>query len=704
MTDLPPYVTSREDYVHNFFSQFGRIADFYLADNGSYCLVNFCDSEPLEHVLGYPVSMYGRRLKIRRRRQNNKPGPNSENEMPSYHQDLLDILSKKKSFKEQVEEFFNVLEADETDFRKRFQVCRDLEYALKGLSSTYKIQPFGSSVNGLAFKDSDLDLFYGKEPNCTGPDVRNLFDRVSKILKNHPHFTSVNPIPNARVPIIKLVHKETRCSCDLSFRNTMGVQNSQLIKFLTTLDERVKPLFMILKYWAKLHHLTGKRMSNYALIMLLTNFLQSLNQPILPPLNMLKHDGVAKIKVAEWAVNFDYTGTRLRPITNVLPVEELLVRFFHSVVRTDFAKYVICPLEGALIHKGYFHDLDLSAEMKDYVYNVKKGIQPLKIDSVLCIQDPIELNLNLTKNVSKHDFQCFIDHCNIAIDISNTEPPHLFLSQLLSNVYPRPNKGGRKSWHLNPMHVPAIQVRPFMTLSVPFPENMEDKILWRNELLQKLKLILKKVLKIDVEHQTMDKEAKPGADQNLKCIGSQVLWRERDVLWNQWYQNKSDILVCDKDNEDEIQVVYMKDEDNKNAQGSFTGKRKSNEGMPDAKRRKTETQDDLKHESKEPESDVIIIESEKTDQQASASSFHDESTLVKRCLQDEINLSNDMVRRKHALPASSPILHFSCNVCLDVNSARIELSDMKSLNNYFNSLCSFLQNFIMQHIIQVESK
>lgn len=217
------------------------------------------------------------------------------------------------------------------------------------------------------------------EPATRGPDISNVFNRVSKVLTKDRHFTSVKPIPNARVPIIKLVDKDSGCNCDLSFKNSMGVQNSQLIKFLTSLDQRIKPLLMIVKFWAKLHHLTGKRMSNYALIMLLINFLQSLNEPILPPLRMLKHDDAACIRIADWVVKFDHDATRLRPISNVLPVEELLVRFFQSIVRTDFENYVICPLEGALIHKGYFHDMNLSDHQKDYVSYVNRGSQPLKV-------------------------------------------------------------------------------------------------------------------------------------------------------------------------------------------------------------------------------------------------------------------------------------------------------------------------------------
>lgn len=60
-----------------------------------------------------------------------------------------------------VNEFLTAIQADEDITRKLHQVCSDLENALHQISATYKILPFGSSVNGLAFKDSDLDIFYG---------------------------------------------------------------------------------------------------------------------------------------------------------------------------------------------------------------------------------------------------------------------------------------------------------------------------------------------------------------------------------------------------------------------------------------------------------------------------------------------------------------------------------------------------------------
>lgn len=52
--------------------------------------------------------------------------------------------------------------ADESLVLKQEEVCKDLKHALKHLPKDYDIMPFGSSLNGLAFKDSDLDIFFGR--------------------------------------------------------------------------------------------------------------------------------------------------------------------------------------------------------------------------------------------------------------------------------------------------------------------------------------------------------------------------------------------------------------------------------------------------------------------------------------------------------------------------------------------------------------
>lgn len=123
----------------------------------------------------------------------------------------------------------------------------------------------------------------------------------------------------------------------------------------------------------------------------------------------------------------------------------------------------------------------------------------MQTGSSLCVQDPLELNLNVTKNVSYQDFYCFTEHCEIAAKLSHSMPPHMFLFHLLATSYAVPAIDSGKTWLPNPMH--ARPLRPYMTLHIPNPENVADEILWRDELVQKISHILKKVLKIHVENE-----------------------------------------------------------------------------------------------------------------------------------------------------------------------------------------------------------
>jgi DNA polymerase sigma len=40
-------------------------------------------------------------------------------------------------------------------------------------------------------------------------------------------------------------------ACDLNVNNTLALQNSKLIKAYVSIDPRVRPLAMVIKYWAK---------------------------------------------------------------------------------------------------------------------------------------------------------------------------------------------------------------------------------------------------------------------------------------------------------------------------------------------------------------------------------------------------------------------------------------------------------------------
>ena len=99
-----------------------------------------------------------------------------------------------------------------------------------------------------------------------------------------------------------------------------------------------------------------------------------------------------------------------------------------------------------------------------------------------------------------------MEHCEIAAQLNQKLPPHLFLTHLLATSYDVPDINIEKTLLRNPMHVRPR--RPCMTLHVPSPENEANVILWRDELVQKIFLIFKKVLKIHVENEKRVSETK----------------------------------------------------------------------------------------------------------------------------------------------------------------------------------------------------
>jgi DNA polymerase sigma len=53
------------------------------------------------------------------------------------------------------------------------------------------------------------------------------------------------------VPIVKIWDPELNLACDLNVNNQVAVKNTKLVKTYIELDDRVRPLAMIVKHWTK---------------------------------------------------------------------------------------------------------------------------------------------------------------------------------------------------------------------------------------------------------------------------------------------------------------------------------------------------------------------------------------------------------------------------------------------------------------------
>lgn len=58
-------------------------------------------------------------------------------------------------------------------------------------------------------------------------------------------------IAAAKVPIVKLWDPELQLSADMNVNNTLALENTRMIKTYVQIDDRVRPLAMIIKHWSK---------------------------------------------------------------------------------------------------------------------------------------------------------------------------------------------------------------------------------------------------------------------------------------------------------------------------------------------------------------------------------------------------------------------------------------------------------------------
>lgn len=55
----------------------------------------------------------------------------------------------------------------------------------------------------------------------------------------------------AKVPIVKCWDPELELACDINVNNPLALENTRMIRTYVQLDDRVRPLAKIIKYWTK---------------------------------------------------------------------------------------------------------------------------------------------------------------------------------------------------------------------------------------------------------------------------------------------------------------------------------------------------------------------------------------------------------------------------------------------------------------------
>jgi DNA polymerase sigma len=226
----------------------------------------------------------------------------------------------------------------------------------------------------------------------------------------------VQTLSRARVPIVKLKDPSrstlykffrefshiylSKLSCDICINNALALQNTKLVSDYSKIDERMKYLSFVVKYWAKKRQINEPyrgTLSSYAYILMIIHFLQQSKPPILPVLQQM-HDSDETPNRVE-IEGFDcYYYSKVEKLArfgsaNTSSLGQILFQFFRwFACEFDWENSVISPRLGTCIskvEKGW--NIPVEEDSRDYFF--------------FGLEDPFELTHNLGRPVDKENYK-----------------------------------------------------------------------------------------------------------------------------------------------------------------------------------------------------------------------------------------------------------------------------------------------------------
>jgi hypothetical protein len=343
-------------------------------------------------------------------------------------------------------------------------------------------------------------------------------------------FTSVFAIPKAKTPIVKFIHKPTGISCDLSFKNSLGVNNSALIRLYLSMDPRIQPFLIIIKYWAKKNDLSGHgKISNYALVMVALFYVQQLEDPIIPAVTTLQEGVNNKVIIAGWDCSINTSISS--QTSNTMSVPELLCGFFKFYSLFDYGMKVICPLTGTSLPKLMFQTPEELPEAmhryKEYVSSSGSGILGLKVDCDMCVQDPFELQHNITAGMSAKALDNFKKYCEAAAqacveELSTDSGAPTFLKRLLDEKTKPLDLSSQITIPLGKYHTYVLPGN--CSTQQEGSANIEDELRkgWYKSVLKFLLEIFEDVMKFNVEVEESEHNSKVRKMEGCSDVSEQM--------------------------------------------------------------------------------------------------------------------------------------------------------------------------------------
>uniref|UniRef100_A0A914I452 PAP-associated domain-containing protein n=1 Tax=Globodera rostochiensis TaxID=31243 RepID=A0A914I452_GLORO len=326
--------------------------------------------------------------------------------------------------------------------------------------STLNIKLFGSVLSGFGSNDCDIDLClvdtgilkHQTEDGFISPERRkHWITQLVQYLRKSAMYTVIS-VAEARTPIVKFEHHgNDGFHGDISVENSLALHNTELLRLYSCFDDRVAPLGFAVKRLAKLYDIndaSAGSISSYAYIVMLIHFLQRVDPPVLPFMQNKRDE----LKVEGWYVSFERDIPQFSASTkNTQSMAQLFYDFLHYYafefnMITDVAQIRVSKLYNKKIRNRGGDD----------------STRPR-----LCVEDPFDLDHNLTSGVREDTLQYILKCFRSAIrgmerfaeehfstkkeedESSGKSPPKMDFDQLMRPFKPRRvvhlNNGGNNN-------------------------------------------------------------------------------------------------------------------------------------------------------------------------------------------------------------------------------------------------------------------
>ncbi|KAJ1209422.1 hypothetical protein NDU88_004800 [Pleurodeles waltl] len=189
----------------------------------------------------------------------------------------------------QILELFQACQQQAGDLKKK-DICRaELQREIQQMFPHSRLYLVGSSLNGFGTRGSDADLCLVMEDELVNQETeaRHILGMILKYFYNRLAYIEKPQLIRAKVPIVKFRDKVSGVEFDLNVNNVVGIRNTFLLRTYAHIENRVRPLVLVVKQWAThfgINDASRGTLSSYTLVLMVVHYLQTLPEPILPSL------------------------------------------------------------------------------------------------------------------------------------------------------------------------------------------------------------------------------------------------------------------------------------------------------------------------------------------------------------------------------------------------------------------------------------